>query len=274
MNATHIAIYGDAGRGNQEQRDLGRAMSRRHAIQPFDFALSTGDNQYDPTSPGIMKTIFEDPFADLIRAGVPFYQTLGNHDMDEDRVVDQLQYSREVDALGKKRGGWVLPAENYVIEDKNVKIIVLNVTAALCEFFYPHAALEFARKHLEGPRAPWTIISCHYHIWSTGLRGDHDGMKEAFLPLFERYPIDFFFAGHEHHAEMFAPWRGVHGAIVGNGSEIREDVMPSDQECLFRTNEIGFAELTLDERSARFAFIDRQGQEIWEQRITKDQSPF
>lgn len=270
--ATHIAIYGDAGRGNVEQRDLGRAMSLRHKIRPFHFALSTGDNQYDPTHDTIMKAIFEEPFADLIDDGVPFFQTPGNHDMDEDRIVTQLQYSREINALAQGKGGWVLPAENYVIRDKHATIIVLNVTAPLSEFYFPHEALDFAKKILEGPRADWTILACHYHIWSTGLRGDHPGMKEAFLPLLERYPVDFFFAGHEHHAEVFAPWRGMSSAIVGNGSEIREDVMPSDQPCLFRSNEIGFAELTLDKEESRFAFINRSGQEIWKQTMKKGRS--
>ncbi len=267
--ATHLAIYGDAGRGNAEQRELGRAMGKRHALKPFDLALSTGDNQYDSTSPGIMKTIFEEPFADLIRAGVPIYQTPGNHDMDEGRIVSHLQYSREVDALRQGKGGWILPAENYVIRTKNVRIIILNVSAPLSVFHYPFEALEFARSQLAEPTPDWTIISCHYHLWSTGLRGDHEEMKEVFLPFLELYPVNFLFAGHEHHAEVFAPWRGMHSAIIGHGSEIREHVMPSEQECLFRTNEIGFAELTLYDKSARFVFVNHKGQEIWEQTISR-----
>jgi len=268
-DATHIALYGDAGRGNEEQFDLGCAMAERHRKNPFQLVLSTGDNQYDSTTPDIMKRIFEDPFAELIEAGVPIYQTPGNHDMDEGRIASHLQYSREVDALRLKKGGWVLPAENYVINTKHAKIIVLNVTQALSLFEYPFEALEFARRHLAEPSDRWKIVCCHYHLWSTGLRGDHEEMKEVFLPFLEIYPIDFFFAGHEHHAEMFAPWRGMRSAIIGHGSEIREHVMPSDQECLFRTNAIGFAELTLDETTARFVFVDTHGQEIWQQIVTR-----
>jgi hypothetical protein len=266
---THIAIYGDAGRGNPEQFELGQAMARRHAVKPFRFALSTGDNQYDSTTPDIMKSIFEEPFADLIKQGIPFFQTPGNHDMDEGRIEEQLLYSRRVDALKQGKGGWVMPAPNYVIRDRFVKVIVLNVTAPGSEFPYPREALEFAEAELAEETSDWKILCCHYHLWSTGLRGDHDEMKAVFLPLLERFPVDFFFAGHEHHAEVFAPWQGMHFAIVGHGSEIREHVMPSAQQCLFRTNEIGFSELTLDAEKACLAFIDRRGQELWQQTILK-----
>ncbi|WP_141735139.1 metallophosphoesterase [Oligoflexus tunisiensis] len=266
---THIAIYGDAGRGNAEQFDLGRIMARRHALHPFRFALSTGDNQYDATTPDIMKRIFEEPFAELIRAGVPFYQTPGNHDMDEDRITEQLRYSREVNALSQGKGGWVLPAPSYVIRDRFVKIIVLNVTAAGSEFPYPHEALEFAAAELAEDTPDWKILCCHYHLWSTGLRGDHKEMKKVFLPFLERHPVDFFFAGHEHHAEVFAPWNGMTFAIVGHGAEIRKHVMPSAQPSLFRTNEIGFTELTLEADRASLVFVDRQGRELWHQLVPR-----
>lgn len=269
---TRIAIYGDAGRGNDEQKALGQAMALRHAKAPFRFAVSTGDNQYDPTSPGLMQKIFEEPFAPLIASGVPFYQTIGNHDMDENRIEEHLAYSRQVNALAAHKGGWVLPAENYVVRAAHVRMIVLNVTEALSAYSYPHRALAFAREALSEPSDDWTILVFHYHLWSTGLRGDHEEMKEAFLPFLECFPVDFVFCGHEHHAEMFAPWQGVRCALVGNGSDIRAHIMPSEQASLFRTNEIGFAELTLDERLARLAFIDRQGREIWAEEVSKNHS--
>jgi hypothetical protein len=262
---THIAIYGDAGRGNREQFELGRIMTRRHAKRPFRFALSTGDNQYDPSTPELMARIFEEPFAELIQAGVPFYQTPGNHDMDEGRIEEQLLYSRQVNALAQGKGGWVLPAQNYVIRDRFVKIIVLNVTAPGSDFPYPAEALAFAETELSEETSDWKIICFHYHLWSTGLRGDHEEMKAVFLPFLECHGVDFVFAGHEHHAEVFAPWKGLQFALVGHGSEIREHVMPSDQTCLFRTNEIGFAELSLDAEEARLVFVDRQGEEVWTQ---------
>ncbi|HET9237666.1 MAG TPA: metallophosphoesterase [Oligoflexus sp.] len=269
---THIAIYGDAGRGNSEQFALGRIMARRHALNPFRFALSTGDNQYDPTTPELMQRIFEEPFAELIQAGVPFFQTPGNHDMDEDRISEQLQYSQRVNALARGQGGWVLPAANYVIRDRFVKIIVLNVTAAGSEFPQPAEALQFLEAELAEETSDWKVVCFHYHLWSTGLRGDHEEMKAVFLPLLERYPVDFIFAGHEHHAEIFAPWKGMQFAIVGHGSEIREHVMPSDQECLFRTNDIGFVELSLDASEAKLVFVDRHGQEIWKNKTSKAQA--
>lgn len=267
----HIAIYGDAGRGNQEQFDLGRAMAARHALRPFQLALSTGDNQYDSSRPGLMEQIFEKPFAALIAAGVPFYQTVGNHDMDEERILAQLEYSRKVDALRQGRGGWVMPAEHYVIREAkgNVRIIVLNVTAPESDFPQQTAALEFARRELSAATSEWTIVCFHYHLWSTGLRGDHEEMLETYLPLLEEFGVDLVLAGHEHHAEFFAPREGLHFALVGHGSEIRRQKVRSAQPCLFRTNEIGFAELSLEPGLAQFGFVDRHGREIWRTKIVK-----
>lgn len=271
----HIAIYGDAGRGNREQFQLGRAMAQRHALKPFHLALSTGDNQYDSTHPAIMEQIFEKPFAALIAEGVRFYQTPGNHDMDEGRIEDQLAYSAKLDAQKqgpeKERGGWVLPAEHYVIQRGPVCIIVLNVTAPDSAFPSQESALEFARRELSARAglSEWTIVCFHYHLWSTGLRGDHEEMLDTYLPLFEEFPVDFVVAGHEHHAEFFAPWKGMHFALVGNGSEIRRQKVRSSQPCLFRTNDIGFAELSLEPGLARFAFINQAGHEIWSTRVQK-----
>ena len=255
-----VLVYGDAGKGNNEQRVVGQAMWRHHQKTPFDFAVSTGDNQYLDTAPGVWKQIFELPFAELIGAGVPFYQTVGNHDMEKNRLADQLAYSSSVNALAQNKGGFVLPAENYVIEKPNLRWIVLNISAADGSINFPESTRKFFEVEVCKPTTGWKIVSLHYPFWSTGPRGDNVAAQAALLPLFSKCPVDFIFAGHEHQAEVFLPYNWMNFAIVGNAHEIRSGRAASSRESLYFFGSTGFSELYLENDVARFALINARNE--------------
>ncbi len=259
QDLTRVLIYGDSGDGSEEQIRVGRAMGERHAESPFNFAVSMGDNQYVDTWDGVWADIFESPYARLIQSGLQMFQAVGNHDMEQDRLNDQLQYSRRVDALRRRVGGWVLPNENYVIETERVRWIVLNVSHAEGWVNIPDSTVEFAEKEICQPSRRWKIVTMHYPFWSTGPRSDNLILQRRLLPLLERCLVDFIFSGHEHHAEWFLPWKWTHFGIVGNAHEIRPTRLASARESLFRQNETGFAELDLHDDFATIKFLNNSG---------------
>jgi predicted MPP superfamily phosphohydrolase len=55
-------------------------MVEARAKDPFDFVIMLGDNIYGGGNPRYFKSRFEDPYKDLLAAGVKFYAALGNHD--------------------------------------------------------------------------------------------------------------------------------------------------------------------------------------------------
>ena len=48
----------------------------------FDFVLMLGDNIYPHGEAALFKPRFEEPYKDLLKDGVKFYASLGNHDLE------------------------------------------------------------------------------------------------------------------------------------------------------------------------------------------------
>lgn len=265
----HILLYGDAGDGGDEQLRVGRAMWQRHKERPFDFAVSMGDNLYLPYEEDIFRRVFEIPYAPLIRAGIKFYQTVGNHDLEDGRLQHELEYSRKVGAEKRRKGGWVLPAENYVIERENLTWIVLNVATADNSINIPDDVFRFALKHLCKKSDNWKIVSFHYPFWSSGMRGDNYEFQAAMLPILERCLPDFIFAGHEHSGQVTLPWKWTNHIVVGNAHEVSPYHRPSDRETLYFMDEIGFAELFLTADVADFRFRNAKNEQVYWSQIQK-----
>jgi hypothetical protein len=259
----NVLVYGDAGNGDSFQRAVGEGMWKAHRSDPFDFAVSTGDNQYVDTAPDTYRRIFEIPYAPLIAAGVPFFQAVGNHDREQNRLEDQLAYSRQVNALARGVGGWVLPSPNYVVRRGNVKWIIADAGDSQGRIVQSTATREFLEREVCEPSDDWKIVTTHYPLWSSGPRGDNRVLQAWLLPLFERCPVDFYFGGHEHHAEAFLPWKWMPSAVVGNGREIRPGRTRSEREVLHFVDEIGFARLKFMGNTARLSFLTAQGAERW-----------
>ncbi|WP_041939949.1 MULTISPECIES: purple acid phosphatase family protein [Frankia] len=61
------------------------------------------------------------------------------------------------------------------------------------------------------PGIDWIVVAMHHAALSTSA--DHNGadlgIREAWLPLFDRYGVDLVLYGHEHHYERSHPVRGI-----------------------------------------------------------------
>src|SRR5262249_59232918 len=75
-----FAAIGDSGDGGKGQYAIAQRMVDYRRKAPIDFILMLGDNIYGGGKPKYFKREFEDPYNDLLTAGVKFYASLGNHD--------------------------------------------------------------------------------------------------------------------------------------------------------------------------------------------------
>jgi len=50
---------------------------------------------------------------------------------------------------------------------------------------------------------PWIIVSGHRPVWYSA--GQDKNVNAAFLPLLQKYQVDFYFSGHEHNYERYYP---------------------------------------------------------------------
>src|SRR4030095_6398880 len=75
-----VAVIGDTGTGEKAQFDVAAQMMATRLKTPFDTVIMLGDNIYGGGKPPDFQPRFEDPYKDLLEAGVKFYAALGNHD--------------------------------------------------------------------------------------------------------------------------------------------------------------------------------------------------
>ena len=77
-----FAAIGDSGEAGSAQRLIARRMKTyRDSSARFDFVLMLGDNIYPDGAASHFREKFEEPYRDLLDAGVKFYASLGNHDI-------------------------------------------------------------------------------------------------------------------------------------------------------------------------------------------------
>lgn len=90
-----FAVIGDNGTGETPQYEVGRQMAKTRGTFPFEFVLMLGDNMYGRQEPRDFVDKFERPYAELLKAGVPFYAALGNHDDPDNRFYPGFHMNGE-----------------------------------------------------------------------------------------------------------------------------------------------------------------------------------
>lgn len=267
-----VLIYGDAGAGDSGQYQVASGMLTSHRQQRFDFAVSVGDNLYSPWQSDTFRQVFELPYAPLIQDGVRFYQVAGNHDMEDNKLAEELAYSNRVNAEERGVGGWVMHGENYVITKGNTRWIFINPSKPDASMNWTPTIASFAEANICQPFSGWKFLVVHYPLWSTNFHGDSPDMQKRFLPILTRCPVDMVFAGHDHHAEYIHPWSRIPFLTLGNGHEAKGDVAGSARESLFSYRNIGFGSLLVLGDIARMAFHDATGRELyafsWQRQLT------
>lgn len=272
--SAHILLYSDIGYANEGQYKVTEAMAGRHAVYPFTFVISAGDNiQLRPEILGprsmlwgndVMEEIFERPFAALIREGVRFYAAPGNHDHQGLRFSMEISYSEKVNAQGRGVGGFVLPAPDYVVRRNGVKIVFLDVATAFSNLNWSEPRAAFARRMLSAQEDTWRILVMHYPLWSSGEHGNDKALsdlREVMLPILNECPVDFVISGHDHHAELFH-YQGkikTRMAIVGNTAKPHDLPNKPEIRSIFHTRTQGFAEIDVQDTRAVLSFISADG---------------
>jgi hypothetical protein len=263
-SSTHVLLYGDAGAGNSGQYRVGEGMGTIHARAPFNYAVSMGDNMYVPYREGIFADVFENPYKKLIESGVPFFQALGNHDMEDDRLEKQLAYSREQNVIERGVGGWVLPAEDYLIEQPGARWVVLNVSTSDGKVNWTNERETFLTSVVCSEFSGWTFVVVHYPLWSTNAHGDNPSLQRRLLPILSECAVDMVFSGHDHHAEYILPWDWTPFLTIGNGHEFRDYKRSSDRESLFSFRGLGFGGIRFDDSAAQVTLYNERGQGLYE----------
>jgi Calcineurin-like phosphoesterase len=252
--SVRFLAFGDMGTGDREQYELAERMTAWQGESGFDTVLLLGDNIYPDGNPLHLPEKFEKPYAELLRRGVKFYASLGNHDVMKGRQA-QIAYpnfnmgGRAYYSFTKSAGG----------EDL-VEFFALDTTR------FDSAQQQWLEDALTRSRAHWKLAFFHHPLYSSARTHGSDRKLRARLePILVRYGVAAVFSGHDHIYERTTPQRGVQYFVSGaaSGKLRRGDLDRSSSffaAGIDETNCFLTVEVTRDE--LRYQAMDATGQTL------------
>jgi predicted phosphodiesterase len=209
-----FAVIGDTGSGDEAQMAVARQMVKQREKTPFDFVIMLGDNIYEKGEEKYIKSHFEEPYKDLLAAGVTFYASLGNHDIIRGT---QFQTNYKDFNMGGRRYYNFTKGSSSAGDD-----------ASLLEFFALDSnlvtpeQLKWLDESLQASKAGWKIAFCHHSIYSSArMHPPYVKLRKQLEPLYVKHGVNVVFSGHSHCYERVKPQKGVHYFTEGASGEIK-----------------------------------------------------
>jgi hypothetical protein len=256
-----FAIIGDSGRGTPPQHEVAAQMLAFHERFPFPFALMLGDNIYEgPATRADYLKKFEEPYHELLDAGVRFYAALGNHD-DPRQIVYPL-----FNMDGERYYSFAPP------EDLLTRVVTQAEFFALDSTNLDRTQIRWLDERLTKSHAAWKICFFHHPLYTSGR---YSRSSRAYRFILEstlvRHGVDVVFSGHEHIYQRMQLQAGIQYFVSGGAGSLR----PGDGAAapyVARTfdRDYHFMLIEIDGRELHFQVISRAGQTIDAGTLYKD----
>lgn len=196
----------DTGTGATGQYAVAAAMTRYHQLNPYDLVILAGDNIYNNGEIEKISAVFEMPYQALLQQGVKFQSCLGNHDIRTGNGDPQIRYP-----------GFNMSGRYYTFRRGDVQFFALDTN---------HNAdwktqIPWLEQELSRSNAPWKIVFGHHQIYSSGQYGLNQEFIKTLTPLFQKYRVQLYINGHDHHYERSQPIKGTTYLICGGGAGTR-----------------------------------------------------
>jgi predicted MPP superfamily phosphohydrolase len=201
---------GDNGTGDREQYEVGQVMAKMHGTFRFDLVIMLGDNMYGGQSPADFVRKFERPYASLLKAGVQFRASLGNHDRPQN--VSYKPYNMNGERY-------------YTYARKNVRFLALDSTLMDAK------QLAWIEATLQAAQEDWKICYFHHPLYSNaGRHGSSVDLRVILEPLFVKHGVDVVFSGHDHVYERVKPQKGITYFVSGAAGQLRRGNMRPEED--------------------------------------------
>lgn len=246
-----FAVIGDSGTGKAGQYAVARAMEAARLKTPFSFVLMLGDNLYGEFQGATSFTErFEKPYASLLRQGVKFHASLGNHG----NADAEARY--EPFGMGGKR------FYTFTAGDGLAQFFALE-SDTLDARPVDSAQLAWLESELKTSTARWKVAFFHHPIYNAGLQhGPNLRLRALLEPLFLRYGVRLVLSGHEHVYERFKPQGGVLYFVSGSAGKVKTNDIDRSSPLLAAGNDTvcSFILFELTEDDARYSAISAFGE--------------
>lgn len=196
----------DTGTGARGQYSVAKAMNLYHQKNPYNFVVLAGDNIYNNGEIEKIGAVFERPYQPLLKKNVKFYACLGNHDIRTDNGVPQVNYP-----------GFNMGGRYYTFVKENVQFFALD-TNGNADW---KNQLIWLEKELSLSKASWKIVFGHHPVYASGVYGNNAKLIKILTPLFQKYRVQLYINGHEHHYERTRSINGTTYVICGAGAGSR-----------------------------------------------------
>jgi hypothetical protein len=202
-----FSLLGDWGSGDASTVEIARQMAAVHDRAPLDMVVTAGDNIYPDGAASRFAEYFERPFVALIKRNVPFYATLGNHDV---RAGAEAQMRYPLFHMGG-RNYYTVAAGGSTLE-----LFMLDSNAM------DGRQVRWLEGSLERSSALWKVAVFHHPPFSSGKKhGSDERIRRALHPIFVRAGVAAVFSGHDHVYQRVTPQEGVQYFVSGAGGKIR-----------------------------------------------------
>lgn len=250
VTSVKFAVIGDSGRGSRQQREVAEEMLRWRDHFPFDFVVMLGDNIYEgPASPEDYRRKFEQPYAELLHAGVDFFAVLGNHD-----DVREINYA-PFNMNGQRYYSFAPPADLLAKIASRVEFFALDTTLPSL------TQLNWLDERLSKSKALWKIVLSHHPLYTSGRYRNYSFIyRRALEPTLLRHGVDAVFSGHEHIYQRTRLQNGVQYFISGGAGSIRpDDGVVSPLVARSFNDDLHFMLIEIDRDELHFQAITRVG---------------
>jgi predicted phosphodiesterase len=283
--ALHFIAMGDWGRnGENYQKEVAAGMGKAAHDLDASFVVATGDNFYPYGVQSTQDYHWISSFESIYRAQslhVKWHPVLGNHDYASNPDA-QVAYSN----LSSR---WSMPARYYAktfnTNDTANSLLMLFIDTDPIEKEGRGAGYDgvkytkdgvakqklWIETQLKNSNAKWKIVVGHHPLYTGGWRKtstDVAYLKQFLQPIFERYGVDVYLCGHEHHLEYTKPAGKTHYIISGAASEARPTAVHPDGG-VFAAATQGFATFSVSAAEILVQFIDYHDTILHTARITK-----
>ena len=304
-HAAHALILGDwgyldkpgsdaaaFGHGFAAQGMVARGM--RHYAQTAnlrpDALFALGDNWYGDLPGGAQCPRWTEQFEKLYPAETfpgPVYSMLGNHDYqvmpaDINKVQAELEYARTGKGLDGKPTRWTLPDRWYTFDfpahKPLIHFIVLDSNMPRPDGTWQHGhdftlkpeeqaeQLRWFEAQLQKPRTtPFLGVLGHHPIYSNGPHGDHPVLVRDWDPLFRKYKVDLYMAGHDHdlqHLELDGH-PTTHFLSGGGGADLYVLKVDGLDRGPYAQQVHGFSHLSVTPKALELRHLDADGRLLY-----------
>jgi tartrate-resistant acid phosphatase type 5 len=281
-SAAHLLMIGDWGydRNHEAQAGVAAGMGKYAQANKLESQalLMLGDNWYGALDGGVKSDRWQTQFEQMYPESAfhcPAYAILGNHDYQrwpESKVDAELEYAH----AGKSR--WTMPARWYRF-DFPKRHPLITFLALDSNMPHPNGSsgsgrdftlteqerveqLSWLEAELARQRTtPFLAALGHHPVYSDGPHGDHPILVRDWDPLFRKFKVDLYLAGHDHDMQHLEFENHPTSFFLsgGGGADLYDLKVDPSKRGPYAQKVYGFSHLSVSERAMTLRHLDSNG---------------